>query len=329
MKNVYVKLKIYFMNCVKYKNSRCSNSGTIFQWKAFTPSETYHYRKLLAKTPTVLKQIAMSYLDKQNNYAMYLARLKYDIVSQDSSVNRNTFWGIADMWSHHEMCQFIVREKIYVPPDEILIPLIVGYTRENQKTGVISSTFRNSIVRPHKPIAETREAFQSEIRPALLPQSLPIMPPPPPLIVTECDDVPSVVHVVVESVLSELGHNLHSPTLKDSTNTTPVDSNASLIIPGTVEETSHQPTDNIGVTEVTNTGNIGVTEVTNIGTTEVTDTDTTHNFDVESWMIPNAVLKDSDPNSIPTLEELKSNSTSAELTQEPSQSQPQSQCQIM
>jgi len=263
------------MNYVKYKNPRHSNNGNIVRWKSFTPSETHNYRKLLAKTPTVLKQIAMEYLDKQNNYEMYLARLKHDIVNQDPSVNRNIFWEIADMWSHHEMCQFIVREKIPVAADEVVIPLIFGYTRENQNTDVISSKFRNSIAMPRKPISETREAFRDGTR-QTLPQSLPIIPPPP-LIVTECDDIPAIINVVVENVLSELGHDpikvkdntTHSSTFKDITSTTESINIPSSIIPGTCFDN----TDDID-TDKTNTNNTDTDTNTYTDTNTNTDTGT-------------------------------------------------------
>jgi hypothetical protein len=80
--------------------------------------EGFIYRSLLAKTPSSLKQITLQYLDSQidrDKLCMsYLDHL--GVGHTDIRSSRQRLESVMDEWSHSDLCNFIIRERLHLVP---------------------------------------------------------------------------------------------------------------------------------------------------------------------------------------------------------------------
>jgi hypothetical protein len=107
------------------------------------------YRSLLAKTPSSLKQITLQYLDNQvdrDRLCMsYLNRL--GVGHTDLRSSRQRLESVMDEWSHSDLCNFIIRERLHLVP---MYLQQVPFRKNNvftrvPNTRILSNVFKHNV----------------------------------------------------------------------------------------------------------------------------------------------------------------------------------------
>ncbi len=127
--------------------------------------EQSKYRTFSAQRPSVLRNYLIEIVDAENSrhpgaFIRYLNKLAMPITSNP----RNQFINCINQWSHHDLCIFLVREKIVVNTPKKQQIFILG----DDHSSVIDDTYSNSVLNKMFHVKQQKETNIMQAKHAFL-----------------------------------------------------------------------------------------------------------------------------------------------------------------